>query len=391
MMSSDQILVIEHEFYLSIRKRLKLRRWLKVHNFFNGDTSAPKKLHLHFLTCFDEKNDLVFCSDINKLFEKLCCVHLPEDWRLFIDAGVKGLKVVLLNNKNHLPPVLIAYSDCLPETYQTLQLVLNSIQYNVFQWKICCDLKIVTLLLGFKKGNPSFPCYFCLFPSRNRCNHYSNIAFQQRATDSITGLLIINPEQSIENQPLVPAHRILVPPLHVKLGLCTQFIKLLVKQNQTAAEYLIAKFSRSAGHAKQGILNGPQIKKLLSDQQFDTKLNTMQAAAWNSFRAVCDNFLGNNRSENYKELINDLLRNYNTMGCLMSKKVHLLHSHLNLFPENCGDMSDEHGERFHKILSKFQENFKSSKLNKNMIAYYCSSIVKTNSEDKGEIFERKSF
>ena len=31
----------------------------------------------------------------------------------------------------------------------------------------------------------------------------------------------------------------------------------------------------------------------------------------------------------------------------MSLKMHFLHSHLEFFPENNGDVSDEHGERFH--------------------------------------------
>ena len=34
------------------------------------------------------------------------------------------------------------------------------------------------------------------------------------------------------------------------------------------------------------------------------------------------------------------------MGCNMSLKVHVLHSHLDFFWENLGDVSDEHGERF---------------------------------------------
>ena len=35
------------------------------------------------------------------------------------------------------------------------------------------------------------------------------------------------------------------------------------------------------------------------------------------------------------------------MGCRMSLKIHFLHSHLDFFSPNLGDVSDEHGERFH--------------------------------------------
>jgi len=35
----------------------------------------------------------------------------------------------------------------------------------------------------------------------------------------------------------------------------------------------------------------------------------------------------------------------------MSLKIHFLHSHLDFFPSNLGDFSDEHGERFHQDIS----------------------------------------
>ena len=34
----------------------------------------------------------------------------------------------------------------------------------------------------------------------------------------------------------------------------------------------------------------------------------------------------------------------------MSIRMHYLHSHLDRFPENCGDVSDEQGERFHQDI-----------------------------------------
>ena len=55
-------------------------------------------------------------------------------------------------------------------------------------------------------------------------------------------------------------------------------------------------------------------------------------------------FLGNNRSPNYEKLITDMLKNYKDLGCSMSLKIHFLESHLNLFPENMGAVSNEHGE-----------------------------------------------
>lgn len=53
----------------------------------------------------------------------------------------------------------------------------------------------------------------------------------------------------------------------------------------------------------------------------------------------------------------------------MSLKVHVLHSHLDFFAENLGDVSDEHGERFHQDISVMEKHFK-GKWNPGMLADY---------------------
>ena len=63
------------------------------------------------------------------------------------------------------------------------------------------------------------------------------------------------------------------------------------------------------------------------------------------------------------------------MGCNMSLKVHVLHSHLDFFAENLGDVSDEHGERFHQDISVMKKLF-IGKWNPGMLADYCWNIIK---------------
>ena len=43
----------------------------------------------------------------------------------------------------------------------------------------------------------------------------------------------------------------------------------------------------------------------------------------------------------------DLLTSYKAMEGNISLKIHFLESQLDFFPENLGEVSDEHGERFH--------------------------------------------
>jgi hypothetical protein len=56
--------------------------------------------------------------------------------------------------------------------------------------------------------------------------------------------------------------------------------------------------------------------------------------------------LSNNKTPNYTELVQGMLQTFQNMKCDMSLKIHFFHSHLNFFPENLGDVSDKHGERF---------------------------------------------
>ncbi|UYV73140.1 hypothetical protein LAZ67_10001940 [Cordylochernes scorpioides] len=41
----------------------------------------------------------------------------------------------------------------------------------------------------------------------------------------------------------------------------------------------------------------------------------------------------------------------------MSLKIHLLHSHLDFFPDNLGAVSDEHVERFHQDISSMEKRY----------------------------------
>ncbi|GBP78947.1 hypothetical protein EVAR_57898_1 [Eumeta japonica] len=67
--------------------------------------------------------------------------------------------------------------------------------------------------------------------------------------------------------------------------------------------------------------------------------------------------IGNNKTEDYVEIVSNLLTNYHKTGVNMSLKIHFLHSYLDFFPENLGSVSDEYGERFHQDLKTFEERY----------------------------------
>ena len=61
---------------------------------------------------------------------------------------------------------------------------------------------------------------------------------------------------------------------------------------------------------KEGIFDGPQIRALFEDKNFMRKMTVNEKAAWQRFKSVCENFLGNKKSENYKELVEEVLKNF---------------------------------------------------------------------------------
>ena len=64
-----------------------------------------------------------------------------------------------------------------------------------------------------------------------------------------------------------------------------------------------------------------------------------------------ENFFENRKPVKYKEIVAKLRSSLQGVGVNISIKRHLLCSHLDRFPANLGDLSDEQGERFHQDYS----------------------------------------
>ena len=86
-------------------------------------------------------------------------------------------------------------------------------------------------------------------------------------------------------------------------------------------------------------------------------MNKIELASWLSFVEVVQSFLGSRKADNYKDILQKLLGNFQALGINMSIKVSLLHSHLDRFPENFGDVSDKQGERFHQDIKVVEAQY----------------------------------
>ena len=79
---------------------------------------------------------------------------------------------------------------------------------------------------------------------------------------------------------------------------------------------------------KAGIFDGPQVRQLLKDSDLQKHMNIKEKAAWNAFDEVVKNFLGNEKSVNYENIVKNLVKTFKTLGANMSIKLHYLDSHL---------------------------------------------------------------
>ncbi|GBM76478.1 hypothetical protein AVEN_193652-1 [Araneus ventricosus] len=84
---------------------------------------------------------------------------------------------------------------------------------------------MLTLLLGQQGGYTKYPCFLCFWDNRAG-------DLQWTETDwSLRGALTPG-EINVINTTLVPPEKVLLPTLHIKLGVMKQFIKSLPKDGE---------------------------------------------------------------------------------------------------------------------------------------------------------------
>ena len=61
----------------------------------------------------------------------------------------------------------------------------------------------------------------------------------------------------------------------------------------------------------------------------------------------------------------------------MSITLQYLHSHLDRFPDNLGDVSEEQGERFHQDIKVMEDRYQ-GRWDSHMMSDYCWSLMRAN-------------
>jgi hypothetical protein len=132
---------------------------------------------------------------------------------------------------------------------------------------ICGDLRVVSMLLGQQSGYTKYPCFLCEWDSRAKSQNWTPKQWPSRVA--------LKPGyKNVVRDSLIDPRKVLLPHLHIKLGLIKQFVK------GECFKYLCKKCpGLSDAKLKDGIFVGPDIRKLLSDDLFVTTMKTVKREA----------------------------------------------------------------------------------------------------------------
>ena len=197
--------------------------------------------------------------------------HRPEEWRLFIDSSILSLKAVLLHNKNILPSIPVGYAAHMKETYENMKNLLQCINYKQYRWQLCGDFKVIAILLGLQPVYIKYCCFLCEWDSFARHEHYLKKEWPKRSTLKAS-------IKNVKYTSLVEASKILLPSLHIKLGLMKNFVKAINKDG-AAFKYIYNKFPVLSQAKLKEVFVGPQVNKLLKDKGFDHTLSGIEKVA----------------------------------------------------------------------------------------------------------------
>ena len=166
-----------------------------------------------------EEEKLVYCEDIKGLLLKIGVPQCrAQEWRLFIDSPKKYFKCKLLHRGNRYASLPIGHPTKLKEDNNHIKTVLQKLDYDSHQWLICSDLENGKFLFGQQCGHTKYLCFICLWGSQARDDHWMKKGWSPRDHLRVS-------EADVINKPLVARKKIIIPPLHFKLGLMKQFVK----------------------------------------------------------------------------------------------------------------------------------------------------------------------
>lgn len=142
---------------------------------------------------------------------------------------------------------------------------------------------MVNFLLGQQSGFTKYPCFLCMWDSRDTAQHYLKKDWPVHEE------LVPCRARNVINNLLADRDKILFPLLHIKLGLIKQFTKALDKDGGCFTYLCHAFPGLTIEKLKAGIFDCSQIRQLIRDPEFENSMNEVELEAWKAFVLVVKN------------------------------------------------------------------------------------------------------
>lgn len=234
------------------------------------------------------------------------------------------------------------------------------------------------------KGNMKYPCIYCLFDARSN-ERYEQFLWPYRSTP-------IPGEFNVVHRPLISSENVILPILHIKLGIFKQFAKYIDHTGEAFQRivhffqglyhylnyFLMKRFLRiSIAKVSNGVLTGPQINSLFRDEQFLSALSGVEFRAFSAMNECFMNVLtkSNLLFDQKRILVNNLVAAFEQINANFSPKMHYLVSHIDKLLDDDIEISDQHGEKFHQTLLSFENRY-CGKSYEHMLSDYVWSVCK---------------
>ena len=175
---------------------------------------------------------------------------------------------------------------------------------------------MIAFLLGLQGGYTKHSCFLCLWNSRADEQHYLVKNWPARK-DLTPG------SHNVLNSSIIERSKTLLPPLHIKLGLAKQFVKVLKPTSRAFCHITQMFLSLTEPKVKGGIFVRSQIRRMLASEELEEQMFDLERNAWQAFRIIVERFLGNHRRDDYALVVSNLIENYEKLGCRMSLKFSL--------------------------------------------------------------------
>ena len=95
-----------------------------------------------YIPYFTESTDYCYCNDVPGFISSLLGDYDADNFMLFLDGSVTGLKVALLKFDGSIPPIPVAQWMNAKECYTVVVKVMDDLKHSTEQWKVCADFKV---------------------------------------------------------------------------------------------------------------------------------------------------------------------------------------------------------------------------------------------------------